>query len=70
MIDCCVNQQNSNQDLVRQAVTRYIDNVHEESARKVEAALDVIHTYTKDFNIDHIQMFIISPYQAQCNLIV
>lgn len=63
------NQQNINHNLVRQTVTRHRHNVLEEIAWQLGAILEVIHTYTTELHINHGHMFILSPHQAQRNLI-
>lgn len=64
-----VNQQNSNHELLEQTVTCHRDNLQEESTCQVAASLKLIYTYITKLNLNHRHMFILCPYQAQCNII-
>lgn len=63
-VDPYVNQRNSNHELVHQVVTRHSDDVQEERAWQMGAVLKLIHIHTTELDLNHRQMFSLSPYQA------
>lgn len=68
-IDRYVHRLNHTHDFAELSVSIHHENVQTEIMLEVTVVLKVIQTYTRELHMNHRDMLILSPYEAQCKLL-